>query len=94
LRVSYTEEAIADIVDAIEYLKERSPRAAANLDQSISKCIAGLADRSFDGPISRLRSGSEVQSWAIPPFRLYYQRLSDELLIVRMYHQARLPITR
>jgi plasmid stabilization system protein ParE len=94
LKVTYTEEAIADIIDAIEYLKDRSPRAAAALDQSISECIAGLVDRSFDGPVTRLRSGSQVQSWAIPPFRLYYQRLSDELLIVRVYHQARRPITR
>jgi plasmid stabilization system protein ParE len=29
LKVTYTEEAIADIVEAITYLKERNPTAAA-----------------------------------------------------------------
>ena len=94
MKVTYTEEAIADIVDAIAYLNERSPAAAANLDADISQCIERLAQGEFDGPPSRLRSGVTVRSWAVPPFRIYYQRLPDELLIVRVYHQARRPIVR
>jgi plasmid stabilization system protein ParE len=94
LKVTYTEEAIADIVEAISYLNERNPTAAANLDAEIERCIARLAGREFDGPVSRLRSGATVLSWAIPPFRIYYQRHSDELLVVRVYHQSRRPITR
>jgi len=94
LKVTYTDEAIADILDALAYLAERSPTAAANLDAEIAECIARLADREFDGPASRLRSGSLVRSWALPPFRIYYQRHPGELLIVRVYHQARRPIIR
>jgi len=94
LKVTYTDEAIADILDAITYLVERSPGAAANLDADIATCVERLASRQFDGPVSRLRSGAVVQSWAVPPFRIYYQRHPDELLIVRVYHQARRPITR
>ena len=94
MKVSYTEEAIADIVDAITYLNARSPTAAADLDRQISECIERLADGAFDGPVSRLRSGAVVRSWAVGPFRIYYQRHTDELLIVRVYHQARRPITR
>jgi plasmid stabilization system protein ParE len=94
LKVVFTPEAIADVVGAIEHVRERSPKAAANLDAAISDCVARLADREFDGPTSRLRSGSLVQSWPVAPFRIYYQRHPNELLIVRMYHQARRPITR
>jgi plasmid stabilization system protein ParE len=94
LKTSYTEEAIADIVEAITYLNERNPTAAANLDAAIVRCIDRLADKEFDGPVSRLRSGAVVRSWAVPPFRIHYQRHPDELLIVRMYHQTRRPIAR
>jgi plasmid stabilization system protein ParE len=94
LNVTYTEEAVADIIDVISYLKERNPTAAAKLDADIARCIERLADREFEGPVSRLRSGAVVRSWGVPPFRIYYQRLTDELLIVRVYHQARRPITR
>jgi plasmid stabilization system protein ParE len=91
--VTYTEEAIADVVDAITYLFERSPTAAANLDAEIARCIQQLADQEFEGPLSRLQSGAMVRSWPVPPFRIYYQQTADELLIVRIYHQKRRPIT-
>jgi plasmid stabilization system protein ParE len=57
LKVTYTEDAIADIVDAISYLNERNPTAAANLDAEIAQCIDRLVAQEFDGPVSRLRSG-------------------------------------
>jgi toxin ParE1/3/4 len=94
LKLTYTEEAVADIVDAIAYLNERNPTAAAKLDAEITRCVERLADREFEGPVSRLRSGAVVRSWGVPPFRIYYQRHDDELLVVRVYHQARRPITR
>jgi plasmid stabilization system protein ParE len=94
LNVTYTEEAVADIVEAITYLNERNPTAAARLDAEIARCIERLADREFEGPISRLRSGAVVRSWGVRPFRIYYQRHPDELLILRVYHQKRRPITR
>ena len=94
MKVTYTEEAVADIVQAITYLNERNPTAAANLDAEIARCVARLADHEFEGPVSRLHSGAAVRSWGVPPFRIYYQRHSDELLIVRVCHQARRPITR
>jgi plasmid stabilization system protein ParE len=94
LKVTYTEEAVADIVQAITYLNERHQTAAAKLDADIARCIERLADREFEGPVSRLRSGAVVRSWGVPPFRIYYQRHPDELLIVRIYHQKRRPIAR
>ena len=94
MKVTYTEEAVADIVDAITYVNERNRTAAAKLDADIARCIERLADREFEGPVSRLRSGAVVRSWVVPPFRIYYQRNRDELVILRVYHQARRPITR
>ncbi len=94
MKVTYTEEAVADLVEAIAYLNEHSPTAAAKLDVEIARCIERLADREFEGPVSRLRSGAVVRSWGVPPFRIYYQRHPDELLVLRVYHQKRRPITR
>lgn len=94
MKVTYTEEAVADIVEALTYLNERNPTAAAKLDADIARCVERLADREFEGPVSRLRSGAVVRSWGVPPFRIYYQRQPDELLIVRVYHQKRRPLTR
>ena len=94
MNVTYTEEAVADIVEAINFLRERNLTAAAKLDAEITRCIERLADGEFEGPVSRLRSGAVVQSWSVQPFRIYYQRNRDELLIVRVYHQSRRTITK
>ena len=94
MNIAYTEEALADILDAIAYLNERNPAAASNLDTDLAACIEHLAAGEFEGPLSRLRSGSLVRSWPVPPFRIYYQRQPGELLILRVYHQTRRPIVR
>lgn len=44
MKITYTEEAIADIVEAISYLNDRSPTAASKLDADIARCIERLAD--------------------------------------------------
>ena len=94
MNITYTEEALADILDAIAYLILRSPAAAPNLDTDLAACIEHLAAGEFEGPLSRLRSGSLVRSWPVPPFRVYYQREPGVLLILRVYHQTRRPIVR
>ena len=45
MKVTYTEEAIADIVEAITYLNERNPTAAGNLDTDIARCIERFPSR-------------------------------------------------
>ena len=50
MKVTYTEEAVADIVQAITYLNERNPTAAAKLDADIAHCVQRLADQEFEGP--------------------------------------------
>ena len=45
MTVTYTEEAIADIVEATTYLNERNSTAAASLDAEIARCIERLAGR-------------------------------------------------
>ena len=55
-----------------------NPTAAA-LDREIAHCVERLADREFEGPVSRPRSGAVVQSCRLPRFRSYYQRHPDDL---------------
>jgi len=62
VNITYAEEAIADILDAIAYLTERNPTAASHLDADLAACIEHLAAGELEGPLSRLRSGSLVRS--------------------------------
>lgn len=64
MNITYTEEALADILDAIAYLNERNPAAASNLDTDLAACIEHLAAGEFEGPVSR------------PPLRLLRAELA------------------
>lgn len=94
MRALFAPEAEADLEELLDYIAERNPRAAAELEQRIFESIERLASRELDGPEQRLLAGEVVKSWPMPPVRIYYQRAADVLQIVRIYHQSRRPIIR
>jgi toxin ParE1/3/4 len=94
LNVRVSRRAAEDLAAATNYLAERNPRAAAALVEDVMTLSEQLAQRAFEGPEQRLRSGLLVRSWPLPPYRLYYRRRDDSLEILRVYHQARRPITK
>lgn len=94
MTVLFAPEAEEDFAALVGYLAERNPTATAELGRRIFLAIDKLAERHFDGPETRLETGEIVQSWAVPPVRIYYQRHDEAIWIVRIYHQARPPITR
>ena len=94
MTVLFAPEAEEDFTALIGYLAERNPTAAAELGRKIFSTIDKLAERHFNGPETTLETGEIVQSWAVPPVRLYYQRHDNAIWIVRIYHQARPPIVR
>ena len=86
-------EALEDLTAAVEYIAGRNPQAAARLGEAVFATIDRLAEGAFDGPEQRLRSGELVRSWPVPPLRVYYQRVGERFVVLRVYHQARRPIT-
>lgn len=94
MKVSFAPEAEEDLAALLEYLVERNPAAAADLERRIFSTIGRLVERAFEGFEQTLTDGEVVRSWAVPPVRIYYQRGTDTLSIVRIYHQARRPIHR
>ena len=94
MKVELAPEAVEDLEAVVDSIKEKAPQAAADLSDRVFAMIEHLAAGELDGPQQTLRSGEEVRSWPVPPLRIYYQRLDDRFLVLRIYHQARRPITR
>lgn len=86
-------EAVRDLETAVEYLAERDPAAAASLVRRAFVLFRRIDAREFDGPHHTLTDGSSVQSWPLAPFRVYYQRRGHELVILRVYHKRRRPVS-
>jgi len=94
LRVIFTPEAEEDLNSAVDFLTSRSPPAATRLVDGVRSLVQRLAHGDFERPEQQLRSGETVRSWPLSPYRLYYQRTDEALRVVRIYQQARRPITR
>ena len=94
MKILFAPEAEQDLDTAVDFLVGRNPPAAVQLVDGIRLLVSQLAEGEFDGPVQILRSGETVRSWPLPPFRLYYQRTDEVLLVVRIYHQARRLIAR
>ena len=94
MKITYTPQAIADLIEVFGYLGDRDQASATRLETRVYEKVARLAAQEFEGAELQLRTGAVVLSWPVPPLRVYYQRHADELVIVRVYHQSRRPITK
>lgn len=95
MKIVFAPEAVEDLAAAIEYLSERDARAAVATDRQRLPVIDRLAAREFEGPELELRrTGERVGSWPAPPFRIHDRREGDDLILLRIYHSSRQPITR
>lgn len=86
--------AARELRDHLTYLAERNPQAARHLAAGLDELLAALDGGAFEGPEKQLLSGRLVRTWPLPPLSVYYQRRGAELYVVRIYHQARRPITK
>ncbi len=94
MKVRVLARALAELDAFVARIRRDRPRAAAEFAEAVFAVIEQLAAGDFDGPESTLRTGARVRSWPVPPMRLYYQRRADELVVMRIHHQARRPISR
>jgi plasmid stabilization system protein ParE len=92
VKVVFTAEADRDLEEAVSYLLERNPVAAARLVERAFDLARALAEGVFDGPWMTLSDGRRVKSWPLPPYRLFYRRTADVLLVLRFYDQRQRPL--
>jgi plasmid stabilization system protein ParE len=94
VKVRFLKQAITDLRATVEHIAQHNPDAALALADRVLRIVEQLAAREFEGAEQRLRSGRLVRSWPVPPLRVYYQRRGGELVVLRIYHHARRPLTR
>lgn len=94
MTICFAPEAEDDFAEVVGYLAERNSVAATELGRRIFEIIDKLARGELEGPEQRLTTGEIVHSWPVPPVRVYYQRHTDSFWVLRIYHQAQVPIGR
>ena len=83
-----------DLREAYEYIAGETLEAADRVLARIVEVIGMLASGAVEGREVTLRDGRRVQTWPVPPYRIYYRMRGEIFQVVRVYHQARRPIER
>jgi plasmid stabilization system protein ParE len=81
-----------DLRQAYEYIGQDNPRVADQVLVRITEVIGLLASGAVKGKEVVLKDGRRVNTWPVPPYRIYYRLVGEAFHVVRVYHQARQPI--
>mgnify|MGYP000226792399 CR=1 FL=1 len=87
MRVTWTPEAGQDRREIWDFLLDKNPQAAADMDRRLSIAAAGVAQNPEIGPSGRISGTREVIPH--PSYRLAYQLEPNVVRIVALVHTAR-----
>lgn len=81
-----------DLKEAFDYIHKDNPPAANQVLAHLVEMFGFLASGAVTGREVLLQDGRRVNTWPVPPYRIYYRKNVDRLEVIRVYHQARRPI--
>jgi toxin ParE1/3/4 len=87
--VRYALRAEADLIDIATYIAERSPSGARRVGESLRRTIGLIAEHPEAG--RRVGDGLFMRSVADYPYKMFYRRLADAVVIVHVRHASRRP---
>ena len=87
MKLSWTDESIADRIDIHDYIEAGNPAAALVLDEYFSKTAERLQHHPMLGRAGRVNGTRELV--AHESYILVYDIVGDELRILRVLHAAR-----
>ncbi len=78
---------------AVDYWSEHDPPRATKTLEGIDETLKLLASGPFDGREVELSDGTVARHWFVYPYRIVYERLDSELVVLRIFHARRDPDT-
>jgi plasmid stabilization system protein ParE len=90
MRIRYTKRAFLDRESIFDYLDERSPQGARNVQRAVAQAIRSLE---LYPQLGRITAVAEVRELAVPryPYKVYYRIDGDEIRILHIRDARRRP---
>lgn len=91
MKVRWTDEALRDLDEIVDYTLNNYPRVAPALDQRIRAVVSRIAR----WPNSAMRATNHPDIRVVPigryPFKVFYRVTTDAVEILHVHHSARRP---
>jgi toxin ParE1/3/4 len=92
MKVRYSPRATDDLISIADYLSERSPSGARNVEVALRKTIELLSEFSGGGRMLTQRPSVRVMPLVRYSYLIFYMVRGDEMLILHIRHAARAPV--
>ena len=88
MRVRYTEEALAEVADILNYIARDNPIAADEVSLAIEDTVAMIRGQPR---LARVVYHGQVRAFPVGeyPYRIFYQAKPDEIVIRNVRHTRR-----
>jgi toxin ParE1/3/4 len=90
MAVRFTQEAVHDLNEIWDFVAQEDMVAASRLIDALEKRCRELAESPLMGRV-RPELAPNVRSFFVDPFILFYQIVSGDIEILRIYHMSRDP---
>ncbi len=87
-----TEAAADDLQEAYDFIAKDSAPAADHFLKHVKIAFDILSSSLVRGRAVTLKDGRRVRAWSMPPYWIYHLTTGTEVVILRIYHQARRPL--
>jgi toxin ParE1/3/4 len=91
MRVRFSAQARVQYLEALDYLRERSPAAAAGLQQRAERMIAQLRAHPRSGHVLPEFPDYPYLEVLIEPYRFFYRVEQDTVWVVAVWHGRQVP---
>lgn len=87
LIIEWKRRAIFDLIEILDYISQRNPKAADKMEQLINDAVEKLSYSPYSGRMGRVAGTRE--KIAHPNYIVVYRVLSDKIEIVNVVHARR-----
>jgi toxin ParE1/3/4 len=91
MRVRFTPTADRQYLEALRYLLERSPAAAAGLQRRAEAVIEQLGEFPESGHVIPEFPALPHRELPVEPYRLFHRAVGDAVWVVGVWHSRQLP---
>lgn len=89
-RLVWTERAISDLDEIVEYIAYENPDAARRLAQRVKEHVEQLADHPLSGPVPHEYAGGPYRQISESPCRVIYRVDGKNVIVLRVKRSERL----
>ena len=89
MRVQFSDDAKADLLEIEAYIAADNPRRALTFIGELRERCRSLSRLPFAFPVVRLRSGVELRRRSYASYNIFYRVKDETVVITRVLHGAR-----